>query len=156
MNYQSWDELDADVTQRRLIAVELQVLKDLQGVRRLGANVLAAIADQLAALGIEFFPEWILNSNGEPRQNQTVWLVPADAADPVYRVVAAVQRPDTEGVEALRALLESDSGWDEVEQLKERLANVRAALDDALEFIGDDDAAGGRSARPTSSRTRAR
>ncbi len=139
MTYETWDELRDAVATPGLLAVELQDLRDLLGVKRLGRTVLVDIADRLLEHELDFLPDWVLLDNEEPRQNQRVWLVPKDEANAVYRVLAAIREPGEVGVDALTALLQSDGGWAEVKELTERLSRVRDALADAMSFIGDDD-----------------
>ncbi|MBK5248765.1 MAG: hypothetical protein JJE50_04930 [Actinomycetales bacterium] len=133
--YKSWNSLKAEVAKARVLEVELQDLKDLHGVKRLGANVLAEIADRLDEEHLVYFPAERLLNNPAPRQTELVRLTLADG--PLRKVIVAVQSTD-EPIETLLALLDSNNGWTQVEAMKEREANVRAALEDALGALDAD------------------
>ncbi|GAA4688795.1 hypothetical protein APR04_002999 [Promicromonospora umidemergens] len=137
MGYRNWADLKAKTVEAQVLVVELQDLKDLLGVKRLGTNVLNDIATRLRDEHLTYFPEWILDYNAEPRQTQQVWLTPATDTNLLHKVVRAVQDPDQDRVADLRAILDGNDALARLEDLKTRFANVRAALEDAMESLGD-------------------
>lgn len=133
-----FDDIKADVEEHGIVELELQQLRDAHGVKRLGGNVLAEIGQALQAEGLAYFPEWIIEANAQPRQNQTVRLCLADTSSLIFKVVRAVQAPSDAGDKTLLSLA-GEAGAARAEEVEDRLARVRAAIEDAMEILKEED-----------------
>jgi hypothetical protein len=85
-----------------LMEIELERLRNVLGKKKLGKWVLGEIAETLQTSDLGFFPEWVLDPDGntEIRHWQKVWIYNRDGSLRA-RVIDAVLRPDTVDVRAV-------------------------------------------------------
>lgn len=119
-----------------LATVNLGLLKEVVGVKRLGKFVLAEIKAWLRREGLNFFPVGVLDDNPVPRQEQELRLYRADRLSPILRAVEAVLDPSEKGDDFLRSLV-GETSTQQLGDLQARIDRAREALDEAQSYLSE-------------------